>query len=67
MHDISSDEEPLIPSGRNVVPRLSGAEFAWGRFPVHRMSSPQTLVEAGSAGCTLVDPLDSFCPVRIGS
>ena len=32
MHDISSDEEPLIPSGRNVVSRL-GAEFVGGRFP----------------------------------
>ena len=38
-----------------------------GTSPVHRMSSPQsqapgTLVEAGSAGCTLVDPPDSLVP-----
>ena len=26
VHDVSSDEEPLIPSGRNVVPRLSGVD-----------------------------------------
>ena len=63
MHDISSDEEPLIPSGRNVVPRL----FAWDVSRSQNVQStvpgtPGTIVEAGSAGCTLVDPPDSLVP-----
>ena len=40
VHDISSDEKPLIPSGRNVVPRLSGVDST---IP----ATPRALVEAG--------------------
>ena len=40
MHDISSDEEPLIFSGRNVVPRLSGVDST---IP----GTPRALVQAG--------------------
>ena len=67
MHDISSDEEPLISSGRTWSPGCR-VQSLRGTFPVHRMSSPQspgtpgTFVEAGSAGCTLVDPPDSLVP-----
>ena len=40
MHDVSSDEEPLIPSGRNVVPWLSGGDST---IPATR----RALVQAG--------------------
>ena len=69
---ISSDEEPLIPSGRNVVPRLSGAEFAGDVSHSQNVQStvpaiPGALVDAGrdwSPAVTpcvpmSVDPLDS--------
>ena len=40
VHDISSDEEPLISSGRNVVPRLSGVDSTI-------TATPRALVQAG--------------------
>ena len=40
VHDISSDEEPLVPSSRNVVPRLSGVDST---IP----ATSRTLVQAG--------------------
>ena len=40
VHDVSSDEEPLIPSGRNVVPRLSGVDST---IP----ATPRALVQVG--------------------
>ena len=60
---ISSDEEPLIPSGRNVVPRLSSAESVVDISPSQNFQStapatPGAVVEAG----TWVDPPDSLVP-----
>ena len=40
VRDISSDEEPWIPSGRNVVPRLSSAEFVGDDSRYHSADSP---------------------------
>ena len=49
IHDISSDEEPLIPSGRNVVSRLSGVQSVQSTVPV-------TVSEVGRHGSSAVTP-----------
>ena len=53
------NEEPLIPSGRNVVPRLSGAEFV---RDVSRSQNGTPGHSSQQAAQGVRDPLDSLVP-----
>ena len=55
VHDVSSDEEPLIPSSRNVVPRLSGVDST---IP----ATPRALVQVGRELSPAVTEAETVLP-----